>query len=54
MTSRRVLQPVVVKSWVKLTVSVAFTAGETFDVGTDLGSPVSVDDFDRAPFKSNG
>ncbi|WP_250434199.1 arylsulfatase [Hanstruepera flava] len=30
------------------------TASETFDVGVDLGSPVSLDYFDRAPFRFNG
>ena len=30
------------------------TASETFDVGADLGSPVSLDYFDRAPFAFNG
>ncbi|UCF65376.1 MAG: sulfatase-like hydrolase/transferase, partial [bacterium] len=32
----------------------AFTASETFDIGTDLGSPVALDYYDRAPFKFNG
>jgi arylsulfatase len=32
----------------------AFTASETFDVGEDLGSPVALDYFDRAPFAFNG
>ena len=32
----------------------AFTASETFDVGVDLGSPVSLDYFDRRPFRFNG
>lgn len=32
----------------------AFTASESFDVGMDLGSPVSLDYFDRAPYKFNG
>jgi hypothetical protein len=27
---------------------------ETFDVGEDLGSPVSLDYYDRAPFKFTG
>ena len=31
-----------------------FTASETFDVGRDLGSPVALDYFDRAPFAFNG
>ncbi|MCZ6617122.1 MAG: arylsulfatase [Gammaproteobacteria bacterium] len=32
----------------------AHTASETFDVGVDLGSPVSLDYYDRAPFRFNG
>ena len=39
---------------VKRTVPAAFTASETFDVGVDLGSPVSLDYFDRRPFRFNG
>jgi hypothetical protein len=35
-------------------VPVIFTASETFDVGMDLGSPVSLDYHERAPFKFNG
>jgi len=31
-----------------------FTASETFDVGMDLGSPVSLDYHDRAPFAFDG
>ena len=30
------------------------TASETFDVGKDLGSPVALDYYDRAPFALNG
>jgi arylsulfatase len=30
------------------------TASETFDMGVDLGSPVALDYFDRAPFRFNG
>ena len=30
------------------------TSSETFDVGKDLGSPVSLDYYDRAPFRFNG
>jgi arylsulfatase len=30
------------------------TASETFDVGVDLGSPVALDYYDRAPFRFNG
>jgi arylsulfatase len=36
------------------TVAGAFSASETFDVGMDLGSPVSFDYFDRAPFRFDG
>jgi len=42
------------RTTVKRTVPAAFTASETFDVGVDLGSPVSLDYFDRAPFKFEG
>ena len=38
----------------KRTVPLAFTATETFDVGTDLGSPVSINYADRRPFTFNG
>jgi arylsulfatase len=31
-----------------------FTASESFDVGTGLGSPVSRDYFERRPFKFDG
>ena len=44
----------VARTAVKRTVPAAFTASETFDVGVDLGSPVSLDYFDRAPFAFNG
>ena len=36
------------------TVPAAFSASETLDIGTDLGSPVSFDYFEKAPFKFNG
>ena len=39
---------------IKRTVPAAFSASETFDVGVDLGSSVSLDYFDRAPFKFDG
>ncbi len=44
----------VARTTVKRTVPAAFTASETFDVGTDLGSPVSLDYFDRRPFSFDG
>ena len=37
----------VARTTVKRTVPGAFTASETFDVGVDLGSPVSLNYFDR-------
>jgi arylsulfatase A-like enzyme len=39
---------------VKRTVPGAFSASETLDVGVDLGSPVSLDYFDRRPFSFSG
>ncbi len=39
---------------VKRTVPAAFTASESFDVGTDLGSPVSLDYADDTPFPFTG
>ncbi|WP_244489856.1 MULTISPECIES: hypothetical protein [unclassified Rhizobium] len=42
------------KTLVKRTVPVAFTATETFDVGADLGSPVSQTYFDKGPFEFDG
>jgi len=44
----------VARTTVKRTVPAAFSASETFDVGVDLGSPVSLDYFDRRPFKFDG
>ena len=44
----------VARTTVKRTVPAAFSASETFDVGTDLGSPVSIDYFDRRPFAFDG
>jgi arylsulfatase len=42
------------RTTVKRTVPAAFTASETFDIGVDLGSPVSLDYFDRRPFAFTG
>ncbi|HEY5704668.1 MAG TPA: hypothetical protein VIS96_03745, partial [Terrimicrobiaceae bacterium] len=42
------------KAELKRTVPAAFSASETFDVGVDLGSTVSLDYFDRRPFEFNG
>ncbi len=44
----------VARTTVKRTVPAAFTASESFDVGIDLGSPVSPDYFDRRPFRFDG
>jgi arylsulfatase A-like enzyme len=38
----------------KMTVPAAFTASESFDVGTDLGSTVSRDYYERRPFSFDG
>lgn len=38
----------------KRSVPLAFTASETFDVGIDLGSPVSRDYAERRPFEFDG
>ncbi len=45
---------VVCKTELKRTVPAAFTATETFDVGVDLGSPVSLNYYERRPFAFNG
>ena len=39
---------------VPITAPLAFTANDCLDFGSDLGSPVSLDYFDAAPFKFNG
>ena len=44
----------VARTTVKMTVPAAFTASESFDVGTDLGSTVSRDYFERRPFQFDG
>lgn len=44
----------IAKGVVKRTAPVAFTANETFDVGTDLGSAVSLRYHAKAPFAFNG
>jgi len=44
----------VARTTVARTVPAAFTASETFDVGTDLGSPVSRDYYERRPFAFGG
>jgi hypothetical protein len=45
----------VAQGTVPAAMSLHFTGGnETFDIGSDLGSPVSLDYFDKAPFAFNG
>jgi hypothetical protein len=44
----------VAQTRIKRSVPLGHTASETFDVGTDLGSPVAMDYLDRAPFEFNG
>jgi arylsulfatase A-like enzyme len=44
----------IAKTSPKMTVPAAFTASESFDVGVDLGSPVSRDYFERRPFQFDG
>ena len=44
----------VARTTVKKTVPGAFSASETFDVGVDLGATVSLDYFDRRPFRFDG
>jgi len=44
----------VARTTVGRTVSGAFFASETFDVGVDLGSLVSLDYIDRRPFRFDG
>jgi len=44
----------VARTTVQRTVPAAFTASETLDVGIDLGSSVSLDYFDRRPFRFEG
>jgi hypothetical protein len=42
------------KGRVPAALSLHFTSNATFDIGTDLDSPVSLDYYDRAPFAFNG
>ena len=39
---------------VPITAPLLFTANDCFDIGSDTGSPVSLDYFDEAPFAFNG
>lgn len=42
------------KGLVPVSAPLGFTANDCLDIGTDLGSPVSTDYYDDAPFKFNG
>lgn len=44
----------VARTTVKRTVPAAFSASETFDVGVDLGSTVSLEYYERRPFRFDG
>ena len=50
----RVNGKVVAEGKVPVSAPLLFTANDCFDIGTDLGSPVALDYFDKAPFKFNG
>lgn len=39
---------------VPITAALAFTANDCLDIGSDLGSPVALDYYDKAPFEFNG
>jgi len=45
---------VVAQGRVPITAALAFTANDCLDIGSDLGSPVSLDYFDQAPFAFDG
>jgi arylsulfatase len=45
---------VVAEGKVPISAPMAFTANDCLDIGSDLGSPVSLDYFDKAPFAFNG
>lgn len=44
----------VAKGEIPTLITLAFTANECLDTGSDLGSPVSLHYYDKAPFKFNG
>jgi len=50
----KVNDKVVASGEVPMSAPLAFTANDCFDIGSDLGSPVSIDYFDNAPFKFSG
>jgi len=44
----------VAKGTVPMSASLTFTANDCFDIGADLGSPVSIDYYDKAPYELDG
>ena len=45
---------VVARGQVPISAPLFFTANDCLDIGVSLGSPVSLDYYDKAPFKFNG
>ena len=45
---------VVAKGQVPVSAPLLFTANDCLDIGVCLGSPVSLDYYDKAPFRFNG
>ena len=45
---------VVATGQVPISAALAFTANDCLDIGIALGSPVSLDYYEKAPFKFNG
>ena len=50
----RVNGEVVGQGRIPAAMSLHFTSNATFDIGTDLDSPVSLEYYDQAPFAFNG
>ncbi len=54
MSRSRSTARVVAQGRVPITAPLLFTANDCFDIGSDLGSPVSLDYFNQTPFAFNG
>ena len=50
----KVAGKVVAEGTVPISAPLAFTANDCLDIGIALGSPVSLDYYEKAPFKFNG
>ena len=50
----RVGSEVIREGQVPVSAPLLFTANDCFDIGVCLGSPVSLDYYDKAPFRFNG